>query len=246
MDSILSNQDASQKAIEALRLILRKLPNKLTTPPKDNNNDIQVNDDNDDDNNNDLLHDNHKLVQLQHNLKQFGIPHDPNQIPEFKPLKSLTSTYTFHMGPFESVTKHTIGGLDTSVENGVFNVVPPHNTQSQQSTNQLYYDVAPYRGQRHTSNTNANPKAHPLDIYHTMTLKNSAKTHHHHHHPQSNQINHSQNNNKKNVKYLNEQHHSNNNNNNNNVPSQPLIYLSPQSNSPSNFEIQKSIQYQLQ
>lgn len=243
MDSVLSNQDASQKAIEALRLLLRKLPNKLTKLPKNKFNEIQLNDDNNNDNdndNNDQIRDNHKFVKQQHTLKQYGIPNDPNQIPEFKPIKSLTSTYTFQLGPFESVTKHTIGGLDSDehisnpvtntkfhLQNGVFNVAP--HTPS----HQLYFDAAPYRGQRHTLNTNA----HPLDLYHTMTLKNSAKTPHHH----SNQINLSSHNNNKIVKNLNEPHHSNNN-----APSQPLIYLPPQPISPSSFEIQKSIQYQLQ
>lgn len=236
MDSVLSNKDASQKAIEALRLLLRKLPNKLTKLPKDKFNEIQLNDDNDNDNN-DLLRDTHKFVQ------QYSIPNDPNQIPEFKPIKSLTSTYTFQLGPFESVTKHTVGGLDSDehipnpvtntkfhLQNEAFHVAPHTSSHNQQ----LYFDAAPYRAQRHTSNANA----HPLDLYHTMTLKNNAKNHHHH---PSNQINHSSHNNNKIVKNLNEQHYSHNN-----APSQPLIYLPPQSNSPSNFEIQKSIQYQLQ
>lgn len=145
------------------------------------------------------------------------------------------------MGPFETETKHTIGGLDSNehLTKTKFLIPGPVQTNSAphlrfKQSNPIFYDLPKYQSNRHTIN------AHPLDLYHTMTLKNSPKTH-------SNNNNDNHNINLKNLNTNHHQHHHHHQqHHSNNAPLQTLIYLPPESNSSPNYEIQKSIQYELQ
>lgn len=174
-DTILTHE-ANQKAVEALQYLLRKLPNKLSF--KDNLNALPITDD---DNN---LSDIRPISQL----KQYNIPNDPN-IPEFKPLKNaITSTYTWSLGPYESSTKHTVQELnDDSIGtistvsnlNNKFIVRQPQPTHTNFTLHrnltppkpasyrhQLHKNYPSYQSHSYTIN------AQPLDLYHTMSLKN--------------------------------------------------------------------------
>lgn len=207
----LTTFDANQKAIEALQLLLRKLPNKLAA--KDNA--IQTIDD-------DNIIPDTKLQTPQH-ITQYNIPKDP-YIPKFKPIKqSVTSTYTFKLGPIDGITQDTYGGSEIERKPSIHHAQPPpppsyliqktingpelnrhlvppsidsvSATFSQSSPSPLISQSAPHA-----------IEAQPLDLYHTMTLKNVDA------HPQV----------------------------------QSLPYLPPQKQSHvPQFEIQKSIEYQL-
>lgn len=198
---------SQHKAVEALQQLLRKLPNKLIA--KDNLNDVNSVDN----------HDHDKTL-----VKQYHIPNDPVTIPEFKPIKpAITSTYTFKLGPIETVTKHTIGGNSNANSGGgggsggdqtkytfIQNPVPNYTVhtnirpQSQSHLSQQY---------SHSSRHNQAVNRPPLDLYHTMTLKNN-----------------------------NHNTHNHNNNNNSNKQKQSSVFYLP-ANQP--YEIQKSIEYQL-
>lgn len=122
-------------------------------------------------------------------ITQYPIPKDPNlYIPQFKPIKSsVTNTYTFQLGPIEQITRETYGGSGHSTDDYgrkpdllsrksvsgpalSTNLVPPpskdhnSNTLKSQSTSQLSHS--------HTIN------AQPLDLYHSMTLKNQPNQSH--------------------------------------------------------------------
>lgn len=225
-DNELTTFDANQKAIEALQLLLRKLPNKLAV--KENALQTTIDDDN-------LIPDT-KLTP-QH-ITQYQIPNDP-YIPKFKPIKSsVTSTYTFQLGPIEQITQDTYGGSDHEHKHSSTNhhlaaaappalppppsayliqktvaspelqrhLVPPPSIES--------VSITPFNSQSSSSSPHSHTiDAQPLDLYHTMTLKRVNDNH----------LNH--------------------------PPVQSLPYLPPQKRSnPSNapqFEIQKSIEYQL-
>lgn len=155
-----------QKAVEALQLLLRKLPNKLAL--KDQLNDIR----NDD-------HDNSVTI------KQYSIPRDPIRIPQFKPIKppAFSTTYTFKVGPVESVSHHSAGGHGDPValaaaaaavsgggDHTKYAIIqnqpqhqPPAHTQSYQSAHNSPLSASSAYGA---------PNQSPLSLYHTMALKN--------------------------------------------------------------------------
>ncbi|XP_055313043.1 uncharacterized protein LOC129574699 [Sitodiplosis mosellana] len=214
-DNELTTFDANQKAIEALQLLLRKLPNKLAV--KDNA--IQTIDD-------DNFIPDTKLTP-QH-ITQYNIPKDP-YIPNFKPIKSsVTSTYTFQLGPLEQITQDTYGGSDHG-HNGLHQSAtppPPYLIQKTVVSPELQRHLVPPPSIESVSTTfnshSSSPPllsqtphidAQPLDLYHTMTLKHV------------------------------------NDNHSNHPPVQSLPYLPPRKRSnkpnPHQFEIQKSIEYQL-
>lgn len=114
---------------------------------------------------------------------QFRIPNDPSmaiRIPEFKPLNSITSTYKMSLGPIESVTRHTIAGpvindgnddtigtiLATAYSNKQVVVDKPQITIKSKLHHPLPPQIQATRNHSHTIN------AQPLDLYHTMSLKN--------------------------------------------------------------------------
>ncbi|XP_031616422.1 uncharacterized protein LOC116336615 [Contarinia nasturtii] len=207
-DNELTTQDANQKAIEALQLLLRKLPNKL--PLKDNS--IQTIDD-------DNIIPDSKLTQ---HITQYNIPNDPNvYIPKFKPIKSsVTSTYTFQLGPFEQITKDTYGGPSNNVGHNHGLHIEKHNNAPGPGVHAHLVppsiDSIPTTFKSHPTLSQHSHShtfdAQPLDLYHTMTRKNVETIH----------MNH---------------------------PKVSLPYLPPQKrqipSNPHQFEIQKSIQYQL-
>lgn len=161
-----------QKAVEALQILLRKLPNKLTANQL---NDIHGNDD-------------------RQPIKQYNFPKEPVRIPDFKPIKpqSITSTYTFQVGPFEAVTKHTVGAADSN-ESSVGYQAPnrPQTHNRPQTQNQPHIQNRPLAIPSHSlappvslaaaspfsASSSGYPKSEynqpPLDLYHTMTLKNN-------------------------------------------------------------------------
>lgn len=161
-DTIDSTQH--KRAIEALQSLLRKLPNKLAA--KDHINDIDSVE---------MTYGHENDIRTP--LKQYNIPKDPVRIPQFKPINkspALTSTYTFQLGPIETVTKHTIGGSEDGNSNAVLaapndnhskytfiqNPVPNYTIQTSIQSKR------PYSSHSHTVNQP------PLNLYHTMTLKN--------------------------------------------------------------------------
>lgn len=223
-DHELTSLDANQKAIEALQLLLRKLPNKLAV--KDNLISTTIDDDN-------ILPE----TKLTQHITQYNIPKDPNvYVPKFKPIKSsVTSTYTFQLGPLKQITKHTYGGNDhlqqpTSLhidEHGRKPDIHIHKTISSQALPPTLHThlVPPSIESISTTYNKSQPPssssstlhtidAQPLDLYHTMTRKNVEN-------------------------HLNFLH-----------PPVQLPYLPPQKrqipSNPHHLEIQKSIEYQLQ
>lgn len=174
---------AHQKAVEALQLLLRKLPNKLAI--KDQLNDVR-------DNNDD-----------KHTIKQYEIPRDPVHIPQFKPIKpQISTTYTLQVGPIESVTKQTIGGNnDPSVlaaaaaavaggDRNQYTIKIQHQNPNQAQIQHLH--SAPlHQTQTHSYQPPQpihNPSLSgsggyisealnrsPLNLYHTMSLKNGPR-----------------------------------------------------------------------
>lgn len=156
-DNELTTNDANQKAIEALQLLLRKLPHKL--PFKDNS--IRTTDDD-------------KVINTQH-ISQYNIPNDPNQyIPKFKPMKSsVTSTYSFQLGPLEQVTKHTYGGNDYGRKHIEKIISGPelHTHLIPPSIESISTTFKSQALSSHHSHSHA-IDAQPLDLYHTMTIKN--------------------------------------------------------------------------
>lgn len=198
-DTELGTQVANQKAVEALTFLLQKLPNKFALHSDEENSvHAEINDE--------ILQD-YKVTTPPTVFKQHSIPSDPVHIPQFKPIKpAITSTYTFQLGPIESVT-----GPDSKL-------ILPHPIPHHQHI--PHYDLVPPPvpiTSSHNTNENAqysykihsdaieSPPLNPLDLYHTMTIKN----------------------------------------NNNNAPN-TLLYVPPSPNQQPLFEIQKSIQYQLQ
>lgn len=140
---------------------------------------------------------------------QYKIPQDPLvtvRIPEFKPLNSITSTYSLSLGPIESVTKHAIIGpneaddtigtvLATAYSNKQVVVdkspipLPPPPPPPSKTITKLHAPLShpppplpPPKGillfadgptLHHTHKTFTHTiNAQPLDLYHTMTLKN--------------------------------------------------------------------------
>lgn len=166
----------NQKAVEALQQLLRKLPHKDNFLP------TSIDDDN-------FIPDT-KLPPTH--ITQYPIPNDPNiYIPKFKPIKSsVTSTYTFQLGPIEQMTRDSYGAHSHINSIGVpkpdhpfqktmngaaqlsTNLVPPskdiHSTKlkTQSSSSSLQQPQSPHLSHSHTIDTQ------PLDLYHTMTLKN--------------------------------------------------------------------------
>lgn len=222
-DNELTTFDANQKAIEALQLLLRKLPNKLAI--KDNAIQTTIDDDN-------IIPD--TKITPQH-ITQYQIPNDP-YIPQFKPIKSsITSTYTFQLGPIEQITQDSYGGSDhehkhlsTNHHSAALPPPPPppsYLIQKTVSGPELHrhlvpppsietVSITPFNSHSSSSSLHSHKiDAQPLDLYHTMTLKRV------------------------------------NDNHSNHPPVHSLPYLPPQKRSnPSNtpqFEIQKSIEYQL-
>lgn len=181
---------AHQKAVEALQLLLRKLPNKNAI--KD-----QLNDSNDN-------------YDDKTTIKQYEIPRDPIHIPQFKPMKpQISTTYTLQVGPINSVTKHSIGGnggdsavlaaAAAAVSGGNQNkytikIQAPNSQQYHHQQNQQSLPYAPQQQQSHhsyqpihnsplsASNAYLNEAVNrpPLNLYHTMSLKNGP-THHNAH-----------------------------------------------------------------
>lgn len=204
----LATEVANQKAVEALQFLLRKLPNKFVVKD-DTINTIPTIDD-------ETLLD--PKIAIAH-LKQYDIPNDPIHIPDFKPIKpAITSTYTFQVGPIESVTRHTIGENNsgfTSITGPQSKLILPNPVPKYTLPNaDLIPPPFPYPS-KHLNNeiSNIQIETHnqaintqPLDLYHTMTLKNGANVA---------------------------------------VP-ETVVYLPPHPHQKtSQFEIQKSIQYQL-
>lgn len=221
-DHELTTLDANQKAIEALQLLLRKLPHKL--PVKDNLIPTIIDDDN-------IIPD----TKLTQHFTQYNIPKDPNvYVPKFKPIKSsVTSTYTFQLGPIEQITKQTYGGNghphidergrkpDILIQNTISGpsplhthlVPPPPSIESVSTT----FKSHPPPLLPHPSPLNLHTiDAQPLDLYHTMTLKNVENHSHHSQVPLS-------------LPYL-----------------PPHQYKRQTAPNPHHLEIQKSIAYQLQ
>lgn len=202
-EQTLSTQEANQKAIEALSYVLRNLPNKMKYTDQSNGLPPTIDTDN-------IIFDKRPPVVLP--PTQYKIPNDPAmtvRIPEFKPLNSITSTYTLSLGPIESVTtKHLIGGpsdaddtigtvLATSYSNKQVVVQKPQNTiknkfhppppappsllrlpspKIQQTlsahTQQLPQPPPPPPPPHHTVQNHSHTiNAQPLDLYHTMSLK---------------------------------------------------------------------------
>lgn len=175
---------ANKKAVEALELLLRKLPHKFTLQADIKKETI----DND-------------IVNTP--PKQYNIPKDPiatsaTTIPPFKPLRPLTgisSTYTLQLGPYEAVSQHFL----TEQGTGSVNVDKPKKynydrparplTVSQQPLPAVaahaipiqYTNSIPIQSPmppqiRQLVNSPQLLQAHvanlpPLDLYHTMTLK---------------------------------------------------------------------------
>lgn len=165
-----------KRAIEALQSLLRKLPNKLTT--KDNHiNDI------------DSVDTHGQYNDIHTPPKQYNIPNDPLRIPEFKPIKSpaITSTYTFQLGPIETVTKHTIGG-DGSDSNHATASVVPNDKHSKYTIIQNPYPnytiQTNIQSKRPSSSHRQAVNQPPLNLYHKMTLKNGHGQHHSQHQSQ--------------------------------------------------------------
>lgn len=163
-----TNDSTQQKrAIEALQTLLRKLPNKLTT--KDHINDIDSVD----------IHGHENDIQTP--LKQYTIPQDPVRIPNFKPIKSpaITSTYTFQLGPIETVTKHTIGGSAGDISN-VASAEPndhPSKFTIIQQPNPNYTIQTSFGSNRPSASHSHAVNQPPLNLYHKMTLKNGHGQH---------------------------------------------------------------------
>lgn len=160
-----------------MQLLLRKLPHKSST--KDNFNSIHTIDDD-----NIIIPD--TKITPQH-ITQYNIPKDPNvYVPKFKPIKSsITSTYTFQLGPIEEITKHTYGtghhlddqtgqNPDRIIRKSISgptlqtNLVPPikEPISSIFKSNQIPKTQSQY-SHSHTVD------APPLDLYHAMTIKNN-------------------------------------------------------------------------
>lgn len=173
---------ANKKAVEALELLLRKLPHKLTI--KD---DIK-----------------HRPDSLQDNelsnapIRQYNIPKDPlgggAPIPAFKPLKPLTgitSTYTLRLGPIEASTQHTVGHVDTGShgsqlhsDKGPYSYNVPSKTvvietqpvavsptPFQISPAPFQISPAPFQNSPAPFQQTYVSNLQPLDLYHSMSLK---------------------------------------------------------------------------
>lgn len=201
-----------KRAIEALQSLLRKLPNKLTA--KDHINDIDSID----------IHGHENDINTP--PKQYNIPKDPTHIPEFKPIKApaITSTYTFQLGPIETVTKHTIGGgggsgANTNHAGATF--AAPNGKHSKYTIIQNpvpnYTIQTSIQSQRPSSSHSQAVNQPPLNLYHTMTLKNG--------HGQQQQHQHQ----------------------NHRQPQQSTLLYLPGEKQPYNIQgIQKSIEYRIQ
>lgn len=200
-------------------------------------------------------------------LTQYQIPNDPHvQIPNFKPIKSsVTSTYTFQLEPIDQQSRLTRGGggggqnlhpqakvddvrtkpnhihISKPIVPGrgggqlPINLVPPLKQQQQQRQpppppplqhHKPQIISTTYKSQisPHLSHPSHTINAQPLDLYHTMTLKHQPN--------HANQI----------VKYLPPTPLSPLSSAQKNHP-QPIPPQHPQSSH--QFEIQKSVEYQL-
>lgn len=163
---------ANKKAVEALQLLLNKLPYKKIVKEE-----VKLNVDsnaNINDVNEETIH-------------QYEIPRDrPNAtpIPPFKPLKGITSTYTWKLGPFEAQTKQTIGGPSASGEQNKYTYDIPTKTYAvsaspqppplqppAQFINPAQFNVA--MGPLSTDPAQFNVANLPLNLYHTMALKHN-------------------------------------------------------------------------
>lgn len=158
---------ANKKAVEALELLLSKLPHKS------------------------LVKDGTKLNIESGGtghvndipFKQFEIPNDPTSnaaIPPFKPLQSvkgITSTYTVRLGPIEAVTKHTIGqSTSGEVKDDKVRYTYDHPTKTftvsaspQPPLPSLSSPSSQSQSAQLAQSFMANRA--PLDLYHTMALK---------------------------------------------------------------------------
>lgn len=168
---------ANKKAVEALQLLLSKLPYKSLVKDDVNLN-IEGAVDGD-----------------AQNLpfKQYDIPRDPAAtIPPFKPLQSvkgITSTYTVRLGPIEAGTKHSIGestSVDVKNEAVRYTYDRPTKTftvssppqQPQQLLQQLPLQQLPLQQPLQQLPLQQQPvnfltNGAPLDLYHTMAVKHN-------------------------------------------------------------------------
>lgn len=176
---------ANKKAVEALELLLRKLPHKFTLQADINKEPI----DND-------------IVNTP--PKQYNIPRDrtitttttSTTIPPFKPLRPLSgisSTYRLQLGPYEAVSQHFLteqgtGSVSAEKPNkysydrparplavspqplSVAHAVPIQYTNAIPLQSAITPQIqqlmnSPQLLQAHVANLP------PLDLYHTMTLK---------------------------------------------------------------------------
>lgn len=172
-----------KRAIEALQTLLRKLPNRQTTQ------DNYINDIDDVD-----IHGHEN--DLKSPPKPYDIPNDPVRIPAFKPIHktpAITTTYTVQLGPIETVTKHTIGGggdvsMAATPNHSKFTIVQnPHPNYTIQTS--VQHSKRPPGNSPNRNHKNNGPRSEtavnqpPLNLYHTMTLRNGHEQHHRHHHP---------------------------------------------------------------
>lgn len=179
--------DVNKKAVEALQLLLRKLPHKdkLLTQSIDDDNFIPD-----------------TKLQLPPQITQYQIPNDPHvSIPKFKPIKSsVTSTYTFQLEPIDPLTRNSYGGQNhpqakvddvRTKPNHIhlsktvpghggqppINLVPPLQALKQLQPPPQHHKPqiisTTYKSQTspHSSHHSHTINAQPLDLYHTMTLK---------------------------------------------------------------------------
>lgn len=161
-DTIDSTQH--KRAIEALQSLLRKLPNKLAA--KDHINDIDSIE---------MTYGHENDIRTP--LKQYNIPNDPVRIPQFKPINkspALTSTYTFQLGPIETVTKHTIGGSEDGNSHSALATPTDNHSKYTFIQNPLpnYTIQTSIQSKRPSSSHSQAVNQPPLNLYHTMTLKN--------------------------------------------------------------------------
>lgn len=171
---------ANQKAVEALQLLLQKLPNKLTVEEEVANpseNDIHV----------------EKVP-----FKQYAIPRDAlpaTKVPTFRPLgpiNSITSTYKFQLGPYQAVTETHLGqgnrgGSSDHSKYPYSRPVQPLKVgqppapvpANAVASNVLIANPAiASAAAANAANSLPSPQAYvanapPLDLYHTMILKNN-------------------------------------------------------------------------
>lgn len=171
---------ANQKAVEALQLLLQKLPNKeeareVLANPSENT-----------------------IYVEKAPYKQYPIPSEPSaatKVPAFKPLGpiDITSTYKLQMGPYSAVTETKLNNV-RSVEKTKYSYrgpvqqvrvsqLPPHPMAPKAAPppNPLITNPAiASAAAANAANSLQIPQAYavnaqpPLNLYHTMTMKKIA------------------------------------------------------------------------